>query len=380
MLAITGVNVVLKDHLIFDGYVQVDNGRVVDYGRMEFAELPSGGERLDGEGLYVGPGFIDIHAHAGNGKLFFEEPETAAEAHLRQGTTTVLPALYFNLSRLRMLEAAKGFREARKKPLARNIRGIYMEGPYLNPGFGCEAAGNQWAGAVVREDYLPLIEGVEDLARVWCVAPEREGIDEFVRDVQEACPGAVLSVAHSAATPDQVERLIPMGLRLATHHTNATGTLDKYPECRGVCVDEAVNSNQDIYAELICDRMGIHVDPYMLRLVRRIKGRERLILISDQFVADGPRPEGYEGADDILFDHAGEIAGSKLTLNVACRNMMQHTGCGICDAFAYASLNPAKLLGLSGYGCIERGNPADLVLVDDRMNVRKVFIDGEMCV
>ena len=379
MLAITGVNVVLKDHLIFDGYILISGNRILDYGRMESAQLPAGIERLDGGGLYVGPGLIDIHTHAGDGKLFCKEPEAAAEAHLRQGTTTVIPALYFNLSRAQMLEAAQAFRRARQKPLSRNIRGIYMEGPYLNPGFGCETAGNQWSGAVLREDYQPLIEGVSDLARVWCIAPEREGIEGFVRDVKAALPGVVLSVAHSAATPEEVERLIPQGLRLATHHTNATGTLDKYPECRGVCVDEAVNSNPEIYAELICDRMGIHVDPYMLRLVRRVKGRDRLILVSDSFVADGPIPDGYSGATDILFDHAGEIAGTKLTLNMACRNMMQHTGCGICDGFAYASLNPAKLLGLTGYGCIERGNVADLVLVDDQMNVRHVFLDGQMC-
>ena len=379
MLAITGVNVVLKDHLIYDGYALIDGGHILDYGRMEYAQLPAGVKRLDGGGLYLGPGLIDIHTHAGGGKLFFADPEAAAEAHLCQGTTTVLPALYFNLNGSQMLEAAQAFRHARQKPLSRNIRGIYMEGPYLNPGYGCEAAGNQWSGDVLREDYLPLIEGVKDLARVWCIAPEREGIEGFVRDVKAALPDVVLSIAHSAATPEEVERFIPQGLKLATHHTNATGTLDKYPECRGVCVDEAVNNNPEIYAELICDRMGIHVDPYMLRLVRRIKGRERLILITDAFVADGPIPEGYSGANDILFDRAGEIAGTKLTLNAACRNMMQHTGCGICDAFAYASRNPAKLLGLHGYGCIERGNAADLVLVDDRMNVRHVILEGQIC-
>ena len=76
------------------------------------------------------------------------------------------------------------------------------------------------------------------------------------------------------------------------HHTNATGDLAKYPECRGVCVDEAVNNNPEIYAELICDSRGIHVDPYMLRLVRRIKGDARIILISDAYASDGPIPPG----------------------------------------------------------------------------------------
>lgn len=77
---------------------------------------------------------------------------------------------------------------------------------------------------------------------------------------------------------------------------------------RGVCVDETVNYRDDIFAELIVDRRGIHVDPYMLRLVRKIKGERRLLLVSDACVFDGPIPPGYDGVTDINFDFAGEIA------------------------------------------------------------------------
>lgn len=126
---------------------------------------------------------------------------------------------------------------------------------------------------------------------------------------------------------------MPCGLCIGTHHTNATGDRFRYSETRGVCVDEAVNYNRDIFAELICDSRGIHVDPYMLRLVRRIKGDDRIILISDVYVADGPVPEEFAGVTDINFDHSGEIAV---------------------------------------------GKRADLVAVDHRMNVQKVFFKGEL--
>lgn len=197
-----------------------------------------------------------------------------------------------------------------------------------------------------------------------------------MRDVKAANPEAVFAVAHSAASPQEIEALVPYGLRIGTHHTNATGDRPKYPECRGVCVDEAVNYNSDIYAELICDSRGIHVDPYMLRLVRKIKGNSRIVLITDAFDFDGPVPPGYEGVTDINFDYTGEIAGTKLTLDQACRNMMKHTGASIVDVFQYASRNPAVLLGMKDRGEIAPGLRADLVIVDHKVNIQTVLLEG----
>ena len=170
---------------------------------------------------------------------------------------------------------------------------------------------------------------------------------------------------------------MPYGLCIGTHHTNATGDRVFYPEVRGVCVDEAVNYNRDIYAELICDSRGIHVDPYMLRLVRKIKGEDRIILVSDACVFDGPIPPGYDGVTDINFDFEGEIAGSKLSLEVACRNMMKHTGASIMDVFRYASYNPSRAVGFYDRGEIAVGKRADLVIVDHWMKVNKVIFEGE---
>lgn len=174
-------------------------------------------------------------------------------------------------------------------------------------------------------------------------------------------------------------RLIPYGLCIGTHHTNATGTIVNYPECRGVCVDEAVNYNREIYAELISDSRGIHVDPYMQRLVRRIKGDERIILISDQTYYNSPVPPGYEGVTDINFTADGsDIAGSKLTVDIACRNYMKHTGASLTDAFRVASYNPARATGFYDRGEIERGLRADLVFTDHKMNISRVILGGEL--
>ena len=378
MLAIINAELIMKDHFIPEAVLLVEDGKIVGFGEMRNTPIPEGCEILDAEGAYVGPGLIDTHNHAGGGKWVFEDPAHAAQFNLQHGTTTMLPTLYFNQNKENLLEQIATMKAAMQTPECANFAGLYMEAPYMNPKFGADREGNPWKGPICKDDYQPLIDAAGDAAYAWCVAPEREHIEEFVRDAKMANPKVIFTVAHSEASPQQIEALMPYGLKVGTHHTNATGDLPKYPECRGVCVDEAVNYNREIYAELICDSRGIHVDPYMLRLVRRIKGDDRIMLISDSCVFDGPVPEGYDGVTDINFDYEGEIAGSKLTLDVACRNMMKHTGASLVDVFNFASYNPAKCYGMTDRGEIAIGKRADLVFVDYKMNVKKVILKGEV--
>ena len=377
MKAIIHATIVMRDYLIPNGTILIENDKIKRYGKAKDVAIPDGCEIIDAENLYVGPGLIDIHTHAADNKWIFEEPKATSEYLLSHGVTGVLPALYNNLHKEDYLKAVDDILAARDAGDFNNLVGFYMEGPYLSPNFGCERDKNVWKDAVVREEYIDIVKRVKDTAKVWCFAPEREGIEQFVEDVKAEIPNIVFAVAHSEAPPEQVEKYIPYGLKIATHHTNATGTIEHYSECRGVCVDEAVNYNKEIYAEIISDRMGIHVVPYMQRLLRRIKGDDRIILISDQFVCDGPIPAGFEEATDIHFDNAGEIAGSGLTLDVACANFMVHTGCSVVDAFRFASYNPARALNLPKVGYIEEGNIANLIFVDEKFNVKKTILKGE---
>ncbi len=377
MTAIIHATLVMRDHYIPDAVLFTENGCITGFGEMRCTEVPKDCEIIDAEGLYVGPGFVDIHTHSDGTVFFQDEPIRAAQHHLKHGTTTLLPALYFSMNTEGYLKAIATIRAAMEDPMAKNIAGLYMEGPYLNPKFGCDRESNPWKGPVDREKHQPIIDASFDLVKVWALAPERENVLRFVLDVKQKNPAAVFSVAHSEASPAEIEALMPYGLRIGTHHTNATGDRVRYPECRGVCVDETVNYNREIYAELICDSRGIHVDPYMLRLVRRIKGDDRIILISDAYACDGPIPEGYDGVDDINFDHMGEIAGSKMTLDISCRNMIKHTGASVCDVFRFASYNPSRAVGFLDRGEIAIGKRADLVFVDHNMQVKKVLIEGE---
>ena len=374
--AIINTNVVMPEYIIPKATIVIEDGVIVDFGKKINTD---GMEIIDAKGGYTGPGLIDIHTHADGDILFTEDPVKAAATLLDHGVTDVMPALYFSSPADQLVEQVAIVREAMKSGKADNIIGLYMEAPYLNPKYGCNRENNPWKDPVCKEKFQPVVDAAYDLAKVWCIAPERENIDEFVDYVRSKNPNAVFSVAHSEAEPKDIERFMPYGLKLATHHTNATGTLQRYPECRSACVDETALFNNEIYTELICDKVGIHVDPYMLRLIKKIKGDDRIILIADAFVEHGPIPDGdlYEGADDINFDFAGEIAGSKMILDGPCRNMMIHTGASLCQVFKYASTNPARLLSLTDRGSIKRGNKANLITVSAEFEIQSVYLAGK---
>lgn len=373
MLAITNAIIVMPDHYIPDATILVDSEEIVDFGKK--VDIPEGAEILDAEGLYVGPGLIDIHVHADGKHLFYKHPAEASKTLLSHGITSVMPALYPTNN---YVEGMNRIYTSVEQGEFKNFLGFYMEGPYINAKYGSNKSKNQWGGPIDIKDYGPIVDTAGEYAKVWCVAPERDGILEFVKYAKSVNPNTIFSVAHSEATPAQIEALIPYGLKNATHHTNATGTLECFPECRSVCVDEMVSYRDDIYAEIISDSMGIHVDPFMQRLILKIKGRDKVILISDGGIAAGEPIKGCEEAFDLSFDVFGDISGFMKTLDVACANFIKHTGSSICDAFKFASKNPATLLGITNIGEIKRGNISNLILVDHRFNVKKVIFKGEV--
>ncbi len=383
MTAIINAELVMRDHLIPEAVLFIEDGKIAGFGEMRTTPIPEDCEIIDAEGKYVGPGLVDIHSHAGNNVRFHDDPAFAAEGHLNKGTTSVLATLGYGVTVPVYLEHIDRIRKCMATEAGANIAGIYMEGPYINPNFGSESHLNPWHNKpIVAEDYDQIIAAGADIIRVWATGPEMKGIEEFVKAAKAANPDVKFTVGHSQASPQEIEKLVPYGLCLGTHHTNATGDLPKYPECRGVCVDETVNYNSSIYAELISDSVGIHVDPYMQRLIRKIKGDDKIILISDQTDHKNPNPPGLEHVTDLNFtpmENGGiDISGSKLTLNVACRNYMKHTGASIVDAFKVASYNPAKVVGLTDRGEIREGLRADLIFVDIKMNVSKVILKGEV--
>lgn len=380
MVCIHNAKVVLEHGILFDGAILLDGDRIAAVGDRRELEIPADAEMIDAEGAYVGPGFVDIHVHGGNGHMFDSEPLEAAEHFLKNGETTILATLYYNLSKEGFLDSIKKVQAAMAAGGAGDaIAGIYMEGPYMNPKFGAMPERNKWKGAIAEEAYKEVVDTVGTDAFVWSVAPEREGIEEFVKYAGTVNPHAVFAVGHSEATPAQVRKMKRYGLCLQTHCMDATGSYSEWVGTRGAGPDEACLTDPDMYAELICDSGAVHVNKDLINLIVRTKGVDKVILITDSFVSDLPAPEKLKHITDLIFDENCWLSGSKLTMNVACRNIMAHTNCGIAQAFLMASRNPARAIGLDDeIGTIEPGKLANLVFVDDVFNVKNVMLGGKL--
>ena len=380
MVYIHNAKVVLETGILFDGAILLDGDRIAAVGERREIEIPEGAQMLDAGGAYVGPGFVDIHVHGGNGHMFDAEPLEAAEHFLKNGETTLLATLYYNLSKEGFLDSIKKVQAAMAAGGAGEIiAGIYMEGPYMNPKFGAMPEKNKWKGTIAEEAYKEVVDTVGTDAFIWSVAPEREGIEEFVKYAGKVNPHAVFAVGHSEATPAQVRKMKRYGLCLQTHCMDATGNYSEWIGTRGAGPDEACLTDPDMYAELICDSSAVHVNKDLINLIVRTKGVDKVVLITDSFVSDLPAPEKLKHITDLIFDENSLLSGSKLTMNVACRNIMAHTNCGIAQAFLMASRNPARVIGLDHeIGTIEEGKLANLVFVDDVFNVKQVMLGGKL--
>ena len=377
MKAIVNTKLVLEDGIIWNGAVTFENGRIVECGKSCDVHIPDGTEIINANGLYTAPGLIDIHNHGGPDELFAADTENCVKHVLKHGVTKVLPTFYCDMSVSDMIKSA----DILKADKSGVIAGLYMEGPYMG-GFGSNQRRIMYSDKIERKDYAKLIENLAGFAKIWAVAPEREGIDGFMADVKAADNNTVFAMGHSHATAAECRRVRKYGLKLQTHHGDSGKAKGRAQGTVGAGCDEYTLYDPDIYAELIADENGIHVDPDMMKTVIRTKGIERIILISDSMPDKNHyknnEAEGILYGPDLNYDYEGHLAGSHLTLDSACRNAMAHTGIGICQAVRMASLNPAKLLGIDGeYGSIEPGKRADLIIVDDMMNVRKTILNGE---
>ncbi len=375
MRTIINANIITENGILWNGAIKMQDDRIVWVGK-ESDACPEG-EIINAEDCYVGPGFVDIHVHGSTDCLFRDDPQKAAAHFLSHGETSVMPALYHDL-KPDELEAAiiKIKNAAADKDSCGNIAGLYMEGPYLNPKYGGSPDSHKWKHGVFAEDYERIVLQAGDFARVWAFSPELDGIDNFVAFVKKVNPNAALAMAHSEATPEQAERFKRLGLKIQTHCTNATGRVQVLRGTRASGPDEYCFSDPDMYAEVICDSQAIHVPPTQQRMILKIKGVDKVILITDSMVGLGA--VGKVDVVDLSFDENGDLYGSKLTMDIACRNIMTHTRCGIVEAFTMAALNPAKAVGLDDQvGSIAVGKKANLVITDDKINVKRVILNGK---
>ncbi len=381
MQVIINTNVILPDGIIFDGIVEFENDKITNVSKAKDYTIPSGAEIIDAGGLYTAPGLIDIHNHGSENDFFANDPKACVEHFISHGQTSILPTFYNTMSLEDMIEGADKLKEFSKSGIGKVIKGLYMEGPFMRSS-GSNSQLFKWAGEISKERYTALIDGIGDFVKVWAIDPDRSNIVEIMDYAREKDKNVVFALGHSGATSEQCEKVYNPNLRLQTHHGDS-GQAPRINQAKfGAGVDEYALCNQDMYIELICDETGIHLAPYSVRSAIKAKGIEKVILITDSFPKTGDykndESKGIKFGSDLNYDANGLLAGSHLTLDNAVRNVMSYAGYGLSHAVRFATLNPAKLLGISDkYGSVEVGKVADLILVDDKFNVKSVYLQGQ---
>lgn len=384
MKAIINTKLVMEDGIIWDGVLLYEGSKIVKVGSAGEIRIPEGTQVIDAQGNYTAPGLVDIHNHGGGDWLFAEDPAYCSAYFLKHGVTTVLPTFYHNLDLDAMLEGARKVKEASKTGAGRIMDGLYMEGPFMRLS-GSYQNEMKWSGDVQAKDYVPLIEGLGDMVRIWSIDPDRENIEEFMQYALEKTPHVIFSHGHSICEAEKVRALAHYGIKVRTHITDSGGPKGRAQGTPGAGGDQYCLYEPDMYAELICDQMGIHVPPDLVKMIVRTKGVEKICLISDSMTSrtnyKNNEEMGIWYGPDLNYDDQGKLAGSRMTLENGVRNLMTHTGYGLCHAIRMATANPAKLLGIDRrVGSLAAGKTANLIIIDDMVHIKKVILEGELAV
>jgi N-acetylglucosamine-6-phosphate deacetylase len=336
-------------------------------------------ETIDAHGLALLPGFIDVHVHGAVGHETMDAwPDglrSQARFYAQHGVTSFL-ATTWTEPRERIMTALENVVEMQgPQPDGATILGAHLEGPYIN----AERRGAQRAEDVrraARDEALAFLDlGIIHLTTV---APEFHENEWFIQECVRR--GVTVSIGHTAATYEQVLQAVRLGAAHATHTYSAmTGLNHRQPGTVG-----GVLTSPEINCELIAD--NIHVHPAAMQILLACKGTDRVILITDAVRAAG-LPDGEYQIDErtvTLKDGAvrlpdGTLAGSALTMDAALRNFMQAVGQPLSAIWPTSSLNAARAIHVSDRkGSPEVGKDADLVLVDDQINVHLTVVEGRI--
>ena len=336
---------------------------------------------LDADGLYAIPGLIDIHFHGCMGHDFCDGTVEAIDAITRYeascGVTSVCPATMTVSpeSLVQVMDAAHTYNESPARPGQASLVGINMEGPFIS-----EAKKGAQAAEHIRlcdeALFCSLQERSGGLIKLVDIAPENEGAMEFIDALHDK---VTISLAHTTADYQTAKEAYDRGARHATHLYNAMPPFThRAPGVVGAAFD-----SPHCRAELICD--GVHIHPSVVRATFQLFGDDRMILISDSMRAAGMEDGQYTlGGQDVAVKGKyatlvsdGALAGSVTNLMDCMRTAVKEMQIPLESAIACATMNPAKAIGIyDRYGSISTGKIANLVLLDQDLNLRQVIIHG----
>ncbi len=368
---------VLVDGAFIDTDLYIEGGKIVGVGgQRPYTQL------FDAQGCYVTAGFIDLHCHGGAGADFSDADPAgvrrAAQMHLQHGTTTMFPTL-LSADFDALERAICAVEQARET--TPSLAGTHLEGPYFSPA----QTGAQNGKALRRplaEEYMQILQK-HTIAR-WDYAPELDADFAFLDAL--LAHGALPSAAHTDASCEQMEAAAEHGCRLITHLYSCTSTIRREKGFRIAGVLEAAYLRDDICAELIAD--GCHLPHTLLRLAYKLKGADRLVLVTDAMRAAGAEQAGacdIGGVPCVIEDGVAKLmdrsafAGSIATADRLVRTC-RDASIPLADCVKMITQTPARIMGLTNKGRLAVGCDADIVVFDEDITVRAVFLQGEKVV
>lgn len=384
---------ILTDRTVAAGQVLVRDGRIAEIAEQPVAgPPPTDAEVVDAGGGWIAPGYVDLHVHGGAGADFMDGSDaafaTVLAAHARHGTTSIVPtstaARHEQI--LAMLACCRRARDG--APPGARVLGAHLYGPYFRrEARGCHPA------APVRDptaaEYAQYLE--TGIVLTASIAPELTGAEAFTR----AClaSGVRMNAGHTHATFDEMAQAVRWGVRHVDHLYCAMSDKTKlrqkqpYPMQGGVL--EATFFFDELTTEVIAD--GKHLSPDLLRLALKLKGSDRLALVTDCNRAldmpDGPyifgplesgEPFLHEDGVGKMPDRTG-LASSVRGMDHMVRTLLAQTGIAVWEAVRMASLTPARIVGHDHeIGSTEVGKRADLLVLDREMKVERVYVGGAL--
>ncbi len=378
---------IITDGRIIEGHnLYYEDGTILDITQ----EKLSYDRAIDAQGAYVAPGFIDIHTHGAGGCDFLDQSAeaylTAARVHAQHGATAIVPTLT-SVDTDSIRTAIRIYKEVRAEALTQGacLLGLHAEGPY----FSTKQAGAQEPRFIRDFDPIEyqtiLKEGADCLLR-WSAAPELKGSAAFAEALRSY--GVLPCIGHSDAEFDEVEAALKQGFKHVTHLYSCMSTVHRKNAFRYAGIVEAAYYFDNMTVEIIAD--GIHLPPALLKLVYKLKGPDKIALITDSMRGAG-MPDGEsvlgnlkDGLPVIIEDGVAKLkdrsafAGSVATCDRLVRNMITLAEVPLADAVTMASQTPAQILHIPHKGALRVGYDADIVMFDDSIQIIHTIVGGRI--
>jgi N-acetylglucosamine-6-phosphate deacetylase len=387
LIKICNGNLITPNRIIANGSMLIEDGIITNVAEHDLDV--SDAFIIDAGGKYISSGFIDIHVHGGGGHDFMDNTVEAfleiAKTHARFGTTAMFPTTLTGptediIQTLETYEKAISLNES-----GAQFMGIHLEGPYL----AMTQRGAQdpkWIRNPDPKEYELIVSKSNHIKR-WSAAPELKGAIAFGRYLKSK--NILVSMAHTDAIYEEVIEAFENGYTLATHLYSAMSGVTRKNGYRFAGAIESAFIIDEMDVEIIAD--GVHVPAPLLKLVCKIKGPDKIALITDAMRAAGMLPGKSvignidTGIEVIVEDGVSKLpdrsafAGSIATADRLVRTMINMAGVSLTDAIRMITLTPATIMNISDKkGSLATGKDADIIIFDKNISVQTTMVKGKV--